>query len=242
MRYFPLNSRMTCRQAPRHKQNELTTVKPALFPEPSPPPGARTREPRAARSAGTGRSPAPGLGAFSVAGDIGAGPPEQRKFCPPGGRRYDLSLSARERRKPTPAPGAALLAFSDALRQDAHSNPLPGRLCIWVHSTRPHFCPGHPRAADLSSPLPSTQTIPSQPQQARPSVGARASRPQSPAPPAVTSSCKVRERSRRLQLSGPPGAPGAAVRRGRALQTCGGGGVGPSLPPPPSSRAPRWRS
>lgn len=162
--------------------------------------------------------------------------------APPGGRRYDLSLSASERRKPTPAPGAALLAFSDALRQDAHSNPLPGRLCIWVHSTRPHFCPGHPRAADLSSPLPSTQTIPLQPQQARPSVGARASRPQSPAPPAVTSSCKVRERSRRLQLSGRPGAPGAAVRRGRALQTCGGGGVGPSLPPPPSSRAPRWRS
>lgn len=157
---------------------------------------------------------------------------QNNKVLPPGGRRYDLSLSASERRKPTPAPGAALLAFWDALRQDAHINPLPGRLCIWVHSTRPHFCPGHPRVADLSSPLPFTQTIPSQPQQARPSVGARASRPQSPAPPAVTSSCKVRERSRRLQLSGQPGAPGAAVRRGRALQTCGGGGVGPPLPPP----------
>ena len=148
------------------------------------------------------------------------------KVLPLGGRRYDLSLSASERRKPTPAPGAALLAFLDALRQDTHSNPLPGRLCTWVHSTRPHSCPGHPRAADLSSPLPSTQTTPLQPQQARPSVGARASRFQILVPPAVTSSCEVCERGRRLQLSGRPGAPGAAVRRGRALPTCGGGGVG----------------
>ena len=164
------------------------------------------------------------------------------KVLPLGGRRYDLSLSARERRKPTPAPGAALLAFLDALRQDTHSNPLPGRLCTWVHSTRPHSCPGHPRAADLSSPLPSTQTTPLQPQQARPSVGARASRFQILVPPAVTSSCEVCERGRRLQLSGRPGAPGAAVRRGRALPTCGGGGVGPSTPLPPSSRAPGWGS
>lgn len=56
----------------------------------------------------------------------------------------------------------------------------------------PHSLPLKPSPCNLSKPD-------------RP--WSRASRPQSPAPPAVTSSCKVRERSRRLQLSGRPGAP-----------------------------------
>ena len=78
---------------------------------------------------------------------------------------------------------------------------------------------------------------------ASPTVGAGGARPRRPVPPAVTGSCKVRERRRRLQPPGRRVAPGAAVRRERALPTCGGGCAGRGArgrprPHPTSPRAP----
>lgn len=74
---------------------------------------------------------------------------------------------------------------------------------------------------------------------ASPTVGAGGARPRRPVPPAVTGSCKVRERRRRRRLQ-PPGrwvAPGAAVLRGRALPTYGGGFAGRGAAPGPTPRA-----
>lgn len=172
MRYFPLNSRMTCRQAPRHKQNELTTVKPALFPEPSPPPGAhqgRGRTFRRDRQVST-----PGLGAFSVAGDIRAGR-QNNESSAPGGRRYDLSLSASERRKPTPAPGTALLAFrTPSGRMRTATRFQEGS--VFGSTPRVRTLPQAPSSNRSLLPTPFHSNHPLQPQQARPSVGARASK------------------------------------------------------------------
>lgn len=107
------------------------------------------------------------------------------------------------------------------------------------------WAPSSPR-----SPLPAptlqlcqTKNHPQTP--ASPTVGAGGARPRRPVPPAVTGSCKVRERRRRRRLQ-PPGrwvAPGAAVRRGRALPTYGGGFAGRGArgrprPHPTSPRAP----
>lgn len=170
---FPLNSRMTCRQAPRHKQNELTTVKPASY----------SRSPaycqgRAPGSRGPHVPPgqvgfAPGLGLSRLPGTSGLARQNNESSALPRRRRHDLSLSKRKGGNP-PSPGRrALLTPSGRTRTATAS-----RKALYLGPpTRPHFCPGHFRAADLSSHSPSTQTIPLQPQQARPSVGARASRP-----------------------------------------------------------------
>lgn len=179
-----------------------------------------------------------GLGALSVTGDIRAGRPEQGKFSPcPGGRRYDLSLRASETHHPSP--GRRALCFfgrppTGRAQQSAsrkalnlgplHASALLPRAPSSSRSLLPTpFHSNHPRPQTKNHPLATS---------ASPTVrGSQSLRPPSPVPPAVTGSCEVRERGRRLQLSGRPGAPGAAVRRGRALPTCGGGGVAPSPHP-----------
>ncbi|CAI9173492.1 unnamed protein product [Rangifer tarandus platyrhynchus] len=177
---------MTCRQAPGHKQNELTAVKPALFREPSPRPGARTRR-AFRRDRQVSRA---GLGALSVAGDIRTGRPEQGKFSPcPGGRRCDLSLSASETHHPSPG-RRALCFFGSPPTGRAQQSASRKALNLGpLHASA--LSPRAPSSSRSLSPLPSTQTTParkrkttpSQPQQARPSVAARASSPRVPCRP-----------------------------------------------------------
>lgn len=236
MRYFPLNNEMTCRQAPRHKQNELTTVKPALFPEPSPPPGARRS--RGAAHSGQAGLPRARVGAFSVAQGHRGWPARTTKFCPPAGE--GMTYRECKRKEEThPSPGRRAPCFFGRPPAGRHTATRFQEGSVFG-STPPasHFCPGHPRAADLSSPLPSTQTIPLQ--------LSKPDRPLEPEPqgPQVPRRPRLPAPARCVRAQPPPSAvwPARRSRRcgaaGTRAQTCGGGGVGPSFHPTEFKGAP----